>query len=112
MRRLTVIAAILLTASACASPPQTEPPPPYARPAAEPAPIATPAPSPPQKDACGADELQGLIGHPRTEIPVPVQPDRQRVACTTCPLTQDYRSDRLNFFFDAGTGLIREIKCG
>jgi len=114
VRRLAAIAGMLLTASACASPPQTEPSPPYARPAAEPAPIATPAQSPssPQKDACGAAELQGLIGHPRTEIPVPVQPDRQRVACTTCPVTQDYRPDRLNFFFDAGAGLIREIKCG
>ena len=114
MRRLTAIAGILLMASACASPPQTEPPAPYARPAAESAPLATPTPtpSPSQKDACGAAEVQGLIGHPRTEIPVPVQPDRQRVACTTCPLTQDYRPDRLNFFFDAGTGLIREIKCG
>lgn len=114
MRRLAAIAGMLLTASACASPPQIEPPPPYARPAAEPAPVATPAPSPapPQTDACGAAELQGLIGHPRTEIPVPVQPDRQRVACTTCPVTQDYRPERLNFFFDAGTGLIREIRCG
>ncbi|MDB5419479.1 MAG: hypothetical protein JWP50_2898 [Phenylobacterium sp.] len=110
MRRLAAIAGMLLTASACASPPQPEPPAPYAQPSAEPAPIATPAP--PQKDACGAADLQGLIGHPRTEIPVPVQPDRQRVACTTCPVTQDYRPDRLNFFFDAGSGRIREIKCG
>lgn len=113
MRRLSAIAAMLLMATACASPPQAEPPPPYARPVGEPAPIATPSPSAPSaKDACGAAELQGLIGHLRTEIPVPVQPDRQRVACTTCPVTLDYRPDRLNFFFDADSGLIREIKCG
>jgi hypothetical protein len=56
--------------------------------------------------------VQSLVGRPRTEIPVPLDPAKQRVACTTCPVTEDYRPDRLNFFFDAGTGLIREIRCG
>jgi hypothetical protein len=115
MRRLAAIAGLLLAVSACASPPEEEPPAPYARPAAEAAPPpesrVAPAAAPAQ-DACGAAELQGLVGHPRTEIPVPLHPDRQRVACTTCPVTQDYRPERLNFFFDAGTGRIREIKCG
>ena len=64
------------------------------------------------KDLCGAAELQGLIGRPRTDIPVPVRPERQRVACTSCPVTQDESPERLNFFFDAATGLIREIRCG
>ncbi|WP_338066139.1 hypothetical protein [Phenylobacterium deserti] len=52
------------------------------------------------------------MGRNRSEIPIPVSPDRQRVACTTCPVTQDFRADRLNFFFDADTGVIREIRCG
>jgi hypothetical protein len=30
-----------------------------------------------------------LIGRPRTMIPVPLDPNRQRVACTTCPITDD-----------------------
>jgi hypothetical protein len=80
-------------------------------------PVAQAAPPPlssipPPRDSCGAAELQGLVGHARTEIPVPLDPNRQRVACTTCPVTQDYRPERLNFFFDAQTGLIRVIKCG
>lgn len=64
------------------------------------------------RDQCGAAALQGLIGRPRTEVPIPVDPNRQRVACTTCPVTLDYRPDRLNFFFDAETGIIREVRCG
>jgi hypothetical protein len=93
-----------------------------ARPA-QPPPAAAPAPAPPPRspiprpnvdvrDACGATEMQRLVGRPRSEIPVPLEPNRQRVACTTCPLTQDYRPDRLNFFFDAATGIIRQVRCG
>jgi len=108
--RLSAIVGMLLMASACATSQRAEPPAPYAPAGPQPAPIATP--TPPSKDACGAAEQQGLIGRPRTEIPAPLYPDRTRVACTTCPVTQDYRPDRLNFLFDAGTGLIREIKCG
>ncbi|MGZ6016037.1 MAG: peptidase inhibitor I78 [Phenylobacterium sp.] len=84
-------------------------------------PIEGPAPAPrsplPQtpsqrRDACGAAELQGLIGRPRTEIPVPLDPRRQRVACTTCPAADDVDPGRLNFLFDAQTGRIRQIRCG
>jgi len=92
-------------------------------PALTPAPVpAAPAPAPPRspiprpelapRDQCGASELQRLVGHPRTEIPVPIDPNRQRVACTTCPVTDDVNPARLNFFFDAGTGKIRQIRCG
>jgi hypothetical protein len=63
-------------------------------------------------DACGAADLQALVGRPRSEIPIPVDPARQRVVCTTCPATMDYSPQRLNFFFDAGTGIIKEIRCG
>lgn len=113
MRRWSILAALAL--AACAPLPLETPAPATSAPVAAPPPpppqpIATPLPTP--KDACGAAELQGLIGHPRTEIPVPLDPNRQRVACTTCPVTQDFRPDRLNFFFDADTGRIRQIKCG
>lgn len=64
------------------------------------------------RDACGAYELQGLVGRPRTDIPVPIEPRRQRVACTTCPQTDDVDPTRLNFLFDAQTGRIRQIRCG
>jgi hypothetical protein len=64
------------------------------------------------RDQCGAADLQRLVGRPRTEIPIPTDPNRQRVACTTCPVTQEYNPGRLNFFFDAQTGIIREVRCG
>jgi hypothetical protein len=103
-------AAALLALAACSSAPQepSAPPPPSFRPPLAHAPAA-PAPT---ADACGAAQLQHLVGRPRSEIPVPVHPERQRVACTTCMLTQDFSPGRLNFFFDAETGLIREIRCG
>jgi hypothetical protein len=63
-------------------------------------------------DQCGASQAQGLIGRHRSEIPVPVNPGLQRVACTTCPVTMDFHPRRLNFFYDAETGLIKEIRCG
>jgi hypothetical protein len=34
------------------------------------------------------------------------------VACTTCPVTMDYRPDRLNILFNADTGVVQQIKCG
>ena len=80
--------------------------------ASAPAPVAVAPPPMTRADACGAAALQGLVGRPRSEIPIPVTPARQRVACTTCPVTQDYSPDRLNFFFDAESGIIREIRCG
>jgi hypothetical protein len=96
-------------------PPQQQPQPqPPQRPQPSPPPRRSPI-RPPQvsvKDQCGAAAQQGLIGRPRTEVPIPVDPDKQRVACTTCPVTLDYRPDRLNFFFDAETGRIKEVRCG
>jgi hypothetical protein len=103
-----IVLGALLALAACSTAPEPSAPAPPPPPAAPP---PTPAPQP-AADACGAREMQSLVGRPRTEIPVPVRPERQRVACTTCAVTQDFREDRLNFFFDAQTGLIKEIRCG
>lgn len=89
----------------------------------EPAPVrpVVPAPTPPPQspsprpladDQCKASQAMALIGRSRREIPVPVLPALQRVACTTCPITMDYNPRRLNFFFDAETGVIKEVHCG
>lgn len=80
-------------------------------------PAAAPTPAPmlaPPRDptACEAASLAYLVGRPKTEIPVPVDPSRRRVACTTCPVTQDYRPNRTNIYFDQATGLITAVKCG
>lgn len=97
----------LLTLAACSTPPEpaVTPPVAVALPIIPPAPLLI-------VDECGAAGLQHLVGRPRTEIPVPVRPEMQRVACTTCPVTMDHAPNRLNFFFDAATGLIRDVRCG
>ena len=79
-------------------------------------PMRTPAPAAraeqPPADACGAAAHQHLVGKNRSQIPVPVNPAQRRVACTTCPVTEEYSAWRLNFFYDAQTGLITEVRCG
>jgi hypothetical protein len=131
--RAAVIAALTLAAAACAptypvvgpvTPGQAQaqsktpaqpsgPSEPSIRPPAAP-PMRSPIPPTlvQARDPCGAVELQRLVGHLRTEIPVPVDPRRQRVACTSCPVTEDFDPARLNFLFDAQTGRIRQIRCG
>lgn len=103
MRSVPVILALALAGCATPPPPPVAPAPPVAAP---------PEPSPPPADMCKAAEHQHLIGRPRTEIPVPVRPELQRVACDTCPVTLDYLEGRLNFFFSAETGRITRISCG
>ncbi|OXE37232.1 MAG: hypothetical protein CGW95_02745 [Phenylobacterium zucineum] len=77
-----------------------------------PIPQTTPTARPATDDQCKARGVLDLIGRSRRDIPVPVFPALQRVACTTCPVTSDYNPRRLNFFFDAETGLIKDIRCG
>ena len=109
MRRAIVLAGLLALA-ACSTPQDAPPPdPPAPSQPAPPPPPSTPAPA---ADACDARSHQNLVGRPRTEIPVPVRPNLQRVLCTTCPMTMDYNQNRLNFLFDASTGIIKEVRCG
>ena len=108
MKQLIVMAVFGL--AACAAAPASTPVAPLPRPIQ--ALPTIPLPGPARADACGARELQWLVGQPRSRIPVPTDPSKRRVACTTCPVTMDYRSDRLNIFFDAQTGIIKEVKCG
>jgi hypothetical protein len=96
--------------AACSSAPSQAPQPYSPAPA-----VGRPAEPPPgaaASDRCGAAEAQALVGKLRTEIPIPVDPAKQRVACTTCPVTMDFSPERLNFFFDAATGVIKEVRCG
>ena len=111
MRALAALGAALALA-ACSSSPTEVTPPQHSYPAIGPTQPPAPGVSLPSGDQCGAGELQGLVGKLRTEIPVPIDPARQRVACTICPVTLDFSPQRLNFFFDAATGVIKEIRCG
>lgn len=107
-----VAIAVILALAACApSGPPSAPSYSYVPPAPPPASPPEPAAEAP-RDACGAYELQHLVGRPKSEIPVPLNPSRWRVACTTCPVTMDYREDRLNIFFDSDTGIVKQVKCG
>ena len=74
MRRALSILTLLLLA-ACGG--GSEPPPAVPMPSPRPPPSAPP---PPPADTCGARSMQHLVGRPRSEIPVPVNPGRQRVA--------------------------------
>jgi U5 snRNP spliceosome subunit len=106
MKKILMFSAAAVLLSACASETPPSPPPPAA---SDPAPPSAP---PPEPDQCGAAEAQKFVGRSRSEIPVPVQPNLQRVACTTCAITMDFNPRRLNFFFDAQTGIVKEVKCG
>jgi hypothetical protein len=119
MKRIAVAVVLALTGTSCSHEPPAAAPPPPAPTRYLPPPMApvqqTPRPRPPavdRSDVCGAKSMQSLIGKQRTEIPVPVDPNRRRVTCTTCPVTQDFRPDRINILYDADTGVIKEVKCG
>lgn len=117
MRASLVLALALAVLTGCAPSPRVAPPvPPSSAEALLPSLSSSGPPAAvaaePAAEACGAAALQHLVGRPRSEIPVPLRPERQRVACTTCPVTQDYDPERLNFRFDATTGLIRQVVCG
>ena len=108
------IAAALIVVGACGAPAQ--PPPPAVAPAppppAPPPQAVAPRPPPASKDSCGADALRYLVGKPRTDIPVPVNPGRRRVVCSTCAMTMDYQSTRQTIIFDSKTDLVSSVKCG
>ncbi len=78
--------------------------------------VPAPAPQaeyrPMADDQCGASALAYLVGKPRTDIPVPLDPGARRVVCSSCIVTQEYRADRQTITFDSDTGLITSVKCG
>jgi len=126
MKRLTAGLVLLALATACAPTPPPAPRAPLQRPVAlprpspydTPTPYVTPRPSsqpaPPKSaaDACGAAAHAYLVGKSRSEIPIPVDPSQRRVACSTCPLTEEFRPTRLNILYDAQSGLVTSVNCG
>lgn len=98
----TTAAQLGLRPSEPVSPPPAPPPP---------APLANQSRPPAPGDQCGAAELASLIGQPRTAIPIPVDPSRRRVVCTTCPRTEELRPDRQTIEYDAATGRVTKVGC-
>lgn len=79
--------------------------------------LAACAPSTPTPDTgvpnawrCDAEDAASLVGSHIGAVTFP--PDANvRIACTTCPLTRDYRPDRLTILFDEDTGIIQSVRC-
>lgn len=65
-----------------------------------------------EADLCKARDHQYLVGKLKSEIPVPVEVVNRRVVCTTCPVTMDFSPYRLNFFFNAETNIVEQVRCG
>ena len=98
-----------VTAPVASAPVVTAPPP---APLVTAGPISLPPPGPVSHDTCGADLLQGLIGRPRTEIPVPVDMSKRRVVCANCPRTMDFRPDRQTIEYNPENGNVTSVTCG
>jgi len=114
-RRRIAIAGALAIVSACAAPAPSPPPAPVAEaspPLQVSAPAASPTTPPAPRDACGALPLQYLVGKPRSDIPVPVNPSLRRVVCSTCAVTQDYIASRQTITYDEKTSLVLSVRCG
>ncbi len=106
VKKVLAFASLLAWAGSAAAQPYPPPPP------SSPPPSSPPAYSPrPASDQCGARDLQYLVGRPTTEIPIPVEPGRRRVICTTCPITPEYFSFRQTILFDAATGRVTSVTC-
>lgn len=71
-----------------------------------------PHPISPGENQCRASDYQYLIGRSRSEIPAEPAGATWRVTCTSCPVTMDYNPRRLNIFYDEGSGIVREVRCG
>jgi hypothetical protein len=67
---------------------------------------------PPPAGQCDAPRLAWLVGRSRNEIPVPLDPTRRRVACTQCPVTEDFKPERTTILYDAQSGLVTAVRCG
>lgn len=69
-----------------------------------------PAPSP-STDACGASELQYLVGQPGVVLDGMRFSQDVRVIQYGMAVTMDYRADRLNFWLDR-RDVIERVVCG
>jgi hypothetical protein len=121
MHKSVLVAFGLAMLSGCGSAPEpvkplapayVPPKPPVAPKPAAPKPAPPPVMKPVVEDACGAKDMQYLIGKPKTEIPIPLNPALRRVACSTCAVTMDYNPQRQTITFDANTGIVTAVRCG
>jgi hypothetical protein len=72
---------------------------------------AAPMPLAALSDTCGAFGLQYLVGKPKAEIPVPVNPGKRQVTCTSCARAPGDDPARTTILFDQGSGLVTQVIC-
>ncbi|MEF3047906.1 I78 family peptidase inhibitor [Pseudotabrizicola sp. L79] len=65
---------------------------------------------PPERGACGAGELQGLVGQSGDVLARMTLPEGTRIIGPVTAVTMDYRPDRLNIDLDAA-GRITRVHC-
>lgn len=58
---------------------------------------------------CRAGNLTGYVGRPYKRLQK-IRPDA-RYVCSTCPMTMDFRADRLTVTYDAKTKRIKQLRC-
>lgn len=66
----------------------------------------------PAEDACGAADLQHIVGQPASAAEGLTAPDTVRVFRSGEPVTMDYRTERLNIELDARGRRIVRVFCG
>lgn len=109
MRKTLITFVALLGLAACTTSPEA----PAASTTREPAPpTETASADAPIPDQCRAAERQNWVGRSVDNLPAALAGENRRVVCTTCARTEDYRADRLNIDFDAGTRRVVKVSCG
>jgi Peptidase inhibitor I78 family len=78
--------------------------------AAMPAIPAIAQPALPNLVSCNAAHLTRHIGKPYTDLQR-IRPSDARYVCSTCPMTMDFRTDRLTVTYDRKTGLVTRLRC-
>ncbi|NBB63709.1 hemolysin [Pseudomonas sp. ODNR1LW] len=61
---------------------------------------------------CKVEDYQAYVGRNRSTLPNAPEGQSFRLLCTTCAATMDYRENRVNFVYDAASGVIQQVKCG
>lgn len=65
----------------------------------------------PDRNACGAAGMQGLVGQSRDVLAAMTLPAGTRVIAPGMAITEDYRPDRLNIDLDEKDRIVR-VWCG
>ncbi|HYF21906.1 MAG TPA: peptidase inhibitor I78 [Caulobacteraceae bacterium] len=111
MRRAFVL--VVLALAACGGPAEKAPDAPVSSGPALPAPAPAARPEPVATDQCGADVWRPrLVGAHRSTISATPEGAEWRVHCTTCPVTEEFRPQRMNIAYDEASGIVKSVNCG